>query len=149
MEIYIDGDACPVKDEAIRVSQRHNLVIHLVGNTWLRAGNSSLINRVVVGKQLDAADDWIAERCGAGDIVITGDIPLADRCLKAGAMALNHNGKAFTPDSIGMTLATRDLMMHLREAGEITGGGSAFTRQDRSRFLQALENAIQVLIRNS
>ena len=149
MEIYIDGDACPVKDEAIRVSQRHNLIIHLVGNTWLRAGNSPLINRVVVGKQLDAADDWIAERCGNGDIVITSDIPLADRCIKAGATALNHNGKAFTPNSIGITLATRDLMAHLREVGEITSGSPAFNRQDRSRFLQALENAIQSLIRNS
>ena len=118
MEIYIDGDACPVKDEAIRVSQRHNLVIHLVGNTWLRAGNSSLINRVVVGKQLDAADDWIAERCGAGDIVITGD--------------------------------DRSQFWSCRfDVGEITGGGPSFTRQDRSRFLQALENAIQVLIRKS
>ena len=108
-----------------------------------------MIDRVVVGDHLDAADDWIAERCGTSDIVITGDIPLADRCLKQGAMAINHNGKPFTPDSIGMALATRDLMSHLRDTGEITGGGSAFTKQDRSRFLQALENAIQAARRNS
>ena len=149
MEIYVDGDACPVKDEVIRVAERHGLVIHLVGNTWLRTGDSPLIDRVVVGDHLDAADDWIAERCGTNDIVITGDIPLADRCLKQGAMAINHNGKPFTPDSIGMALATRDLMSHLRDTGEITGGGSAFTKQDRSRFLQALENAIQAARRNS
>ena len=149
MEIYVDGDACPVKDEVIRVAERHGFVIHLVGNTWLRTGDSPLIDRVVVGDHLDAADDWIAERCGTSDIVITGDIPLADRCLKQGAMAINHNGKPFTPDSIGMALATRDLMSHLRDTGEITGGGSAFTKQDRSRFLQALENAIQAARRNS
>tara|TARA_Y100001934_G_scaffold181447_2_gene214698 strand:- start:656 stop:1105 length:450 start_codon:yes stop_codon:yes gene_type:complete len=149
LEIYVDGDACPVKDEVIRVAERHGLTIHLVGNTWLRAGDSLLINRVVVGDQLDAADDWIAERCGCGDIVITGDIPLAGRCLKTGAMAINHNGKAFTPDSIGMTLATRDLMTHLRETGKISGGGPDFTKQDRSRFLQALENAIQALKRKA
>ena len=149
MEIYVDGDACPVKDEVIRVAERHGLVIHLVGNTWLRTGDSPLIDRVVVGDHLDAADDWIAERCGTSDIVITGDIPLADRCLKQAAMAINHNGKPFTPDSIGMALATRDLMSHLRDTGEITGGGSAFTKQDRSRFLQALENAIQAARRNS
>jgi uncharacterized protein YaiI (UPF0178 family) len=149
LEIYIDGDACPVKNEAIRVAERHRLTIHLVGNTWLRAGDSPLINRVVVGDHLDAADDWIAERCGTGDIVVTGDIPLADRCLKQGAMTINHNGKPFTPDSIGMALATRDLMTHLRDTGEVAGGGPAFTKQDRSRFLQALENAIQTTRRKS
>ena len=149
LEIYIDGDACPVKNEAIRVAERHGLTIHLVGNTWLRAGDSPLINRVVVGDHLDAADDWIAERCETGDIVVTGDIPLADRCLKQGAMTINHNGKPFTPDSIGMALATRDIMTHLRDTGEVTGGGPAFTKQDRSRFLQALENAIQTAQRKS
>ena len=143
MEIYVDGDACPVKEEVIRVADRHGIAVHLVGNTWLRAGDSPLINRVVVGDHLDAADDWIAERCGSSDIVVTGDIPLADRCLKQGAMAINHNGKPFTPDNIGTVLATRNLMTHLRDTGEITGGGSSFTKQDRSRFLQALENAIQ------
>ena len=149
LEIYIDGDACPVKNEAIRVAERHGLTIHLVGNTWLRAGDSPLINRVVVGDHFDAADDWIAERCGTGDIVVTGDIPLTDRCLKQGAMTINHNGKPFTPDSIGIALATRDLMTHLRDTEEVTGGGPAFTKQDRSRFLQALENAIQTTRRKS
>ena len=149
VEIYVDGDACPVKDEVIRVAERHGLIVHLVGNTWLRAGDSPLINRVVVGDHLDAADDWIAERCGTEDIVVTGDIPLADRCLKQGAAVLGHNGRPFTEESIGMTLATRDLMTHLRDTGEVTGGGAAFSKQDRSRFLQALENAIQAVQRSS
>ena len=144
IEIYVDADACPVKDEVLRVAARHGLTVHIVGNTWLRMGTSPLINRVVVPEGPDAADDWIAENVGAGDISITGDIPLAARCLEAGAAALDHKGKPFTADNIGMALSMRDLKSHLRETGEIRDHGPVFGKQDRSNFLQALETAVQV-----
>lgn len=147
MEIYVDGDACPVKQEVLKVAGRHGLRVHLVGNTWLRAGDGPLVNRVVVAEGADAADDWIAERIGPGDIAVTADIPLAARCLERGARALGPTGKPFTPDSIGMALAMRDLKAHLRETGEIKGYVPNFTRQDRSRFLSALEETIQALKR--
>ncbi len=147
MEIYIDGDACPVKQEVLKVAGRHGLRVHLVGNTWLRAGDGPLVNRVVVAEGADAADDWIAERIGPGDIAVTADIPLAARCLEKGARALGPTGKPFTPDSIGMALAMRDLKAHLRETGEIKGYVPNFTKQDRSRFLSALEETIQALKR--
>lgn len=147
-EIFVDGDACPVKDEVVRVAERHGVTIHLVGNTWLRAGGDHpLIRRVVVGEGLDAADDWIAEHIGAGDIAVTADIPLAARCLEKGAQAIGPTGKPFTRDSIGTALAMRDLMAHLRDTGEVRGGGPAFSKQDRSRFLGALENAVQASLR--
>jgi uncharacterized protein YaiI (UPF0178 family) len=142
-EIYVDADACPVKDEVLRVAARHGLTMHIVGNTWLRMTESPLINRVVVAEGLDAADDWIAEHVGAGDIAITGDIPLAARCLEAGALTMDHKGKPFNQDNIGMAVAMRDLKSHLRETGEIRDGGPGFTKQDRSNFLQALETAVQ------
>ncbi len=149
MEIYVDGDACPVKQEVLKVAGRHGLRVHLVGNTWLRAGDGPLVNRVVVAEGADAADDWIAERIGPGDIAITADIPLAARCLEKGAKALGPTGKPFTPDSIGMALAMRDLKAHLRETGEIKGYVPNFTKQDRSRFLSALEETIQALKREA
>jgi uncharacterized protein YaiI (UPF0178 family) len=114
----------------------------LVANQWLRLANEANVEMTVVGDAPDAADDWIAEQIGAGDICITADIPLADRCLKQGAAALGPTGRAFDPDSIGMALAMRDLSSHLRDTGEIKGGGPAFSKKDRSNFLQALELAI-------
>lgn len=147
-EIFVDGDACPVKDEVLRVATRHGLRVHFVGNTWLRAGGDNpLINRVVVAEGLDAADDWIAEHITAADIAVTADIPLAARCLKAGARVIGHTGEPFTDAGIGNALAMRELMAHLRDTGEVRGGGPAFSGRDRSRFLQALENAVQAACR--
>lgn len=143
MNIYVDADACPVKDEVLKVAERHKLPLHMVSNIWVRGPNSPLINRVVVPEGPDAADDWIAERCTAGDIVITADVPLAARCVPNGAKVLSPTGRPFTPDSIGMQLATRDLMTSLREQGEITSGPRSFRKEDRSNFLQALEKAVQ------
>ena len=143
MEIYVDADACPVKDEVLRVAARHGLGVHYVSNQWMRLPESPLVSRVVVDDGFDAADDWIAERVGAGDIAITADIPLAARCLEAGAAALGHNGKPFTPENIGAAVAMRELNSHLRDTGEISGAGPAFTKQNRSNFLQALETAVQ------
>jgi len=141
--LYIDADACPVKDEAVRVAERHGLVIHFVSNAFMRLPEGPLINRVVVPEGPDAADDWIAERAGKGDIVVTADIPLAARCLKAGARVVGPTGKPFTETGIGMALAMRDLSRHLRETGESKGYNASFTKQDRSRFLEALELAVR------
>ncbi len=145
--IYVDADACPVKDEAVRVAERHGLDIHFVSNAFMRLPEGPLIRRVVVAEGPDAADDWIAERIGAHDIAVTADIPLASRCLKQGAQAIGPTGKPFTQASIGMALAMRDLSAHLRETGESKGFNASFTRQDRSRFLQALEDAVQRSLR--
>ncbi|GIK99210.1 MAG: UPF0178 protein [Alphaproteobacteria bacterium] len=142
-DIYVDGDACPVKSEAVRVAERHGLTLHLVSNQWLRGPDSSVVRRVVVTEGFDAADDWIVAHAGPGDIVITADVPLAARCLGKGARVLGPAGRPFTEAGIGMALAMRDLMATLRDSGEIRGGGPAFSRQDRSRFLQALEQAVQ------
>jgi uncharacterized protein len=147
--IYIDADACPVKEEAVRVAERHGLAIHFVSNTFMRLPVSPLVERVVVPDGPDAADNWIAERAGKGDIVVTADIPLASRCLKAGARVLGNTGKPFTQAGIGMALAMRDLSRHLRETGESKGFNAGFTRQDRSRFLQALEEAVQAARREA
>tara|TARA_E500000331_G_scaffold215702_1_gene206829 strand:+ start:310 stop:762 length:453 start_codon:yes stop_codon:yes gene_type:complete len=146
-EVYVDADACPVKDEVLKVAARHNWPIHMVSNSWMRLPETPLIHRIVVPKDPDAADDWIAERAGVGDLVITNDIPLAARCLDWGARALRPTGKAFTKDNIGMGLAMRDLSAHLRETGEISGGPATFTKQDRSKFLSAMEDAIQAIHR--
>ena len=143
MELYVDADACPVKEEILRVATRHQLVTHYVSNSWMRLPESPLIRRVVVTEGPDIADDWIAERIQPGDIAITADIPLAARCLKAGAKAIGPTGKPFDNGSIGMALAMRDLQSHLRETGESRGFNPAFTPRDRSRFLEALENAVQ------
>jgi uncharacterized protein YaiI (UPF0178 family) len=145
--LYVDADACPVKDEAVRVAERHNLPIHFVSNSWMGLPESPLVNRVVVSDSADAADDWIAERIGARDIAVTADIPLAARCLKRGAQAIGPTGKPFTQEGIGMALAVRELSSHLRETGESKGYNAGFTRADRSRFLQALEEAVQRALR--
>ncbi|HLY54027.1 MAG TPA: YaiI/YqxD family protein [Stellaceae bacterium] len=140
--LYIDADACPVKEEVYRVAGRHGLEVFVVSNSWIRVPTSPKIARVVVDQGADVADDWIAERAGPGDIVVTADIPLAQRALAAGAQALHPNGRLFTTDSIGGALASRAIGEHLRSMGEITGGPKAFTPADRSKFLQALDAAV-------
>ena len=147
IEIYVDADACPVKDEALKVADRHGLVIHYVSNSWMRLPEGERVKRVVVQEGPDAADNWIADTIKAGDVVVTQDIPLAARCLKKGARALGNTGKPFTEAAIGMALAMRDLSQHLRETGESKGYNAAFTRQDRSRFLEELEKAVQASTR--
>ena len=145
--IYVDADACPVKDEVVRVAERHELPVKFVSNSFMRLPNSWLIERVVVQDGPDAADDWIAQRIGRDDIAVTADIPLAGRCLKAGAQVIGMTGKPFTEASIGMALAMRSLMQDLREAGEVRGNNPAFTKADRSQFLQAMEMAVQAIKR--
>ncbi len=147
LEIYVDADGCPVKDEVYRVAARYRLKVWLVANGWLRTPDDPLVARVTVSEGLDRADDWIAERIGPGDLAITADVPLADRCVKRGARVIAPNGRPFTEASIGADLASRNLMTALREAGEIRGGGRPFTKQDRSRFLNALDAAIQAIRR--
>jgi uncharacterized protein YaiI (UPF0178 family) len=147
--LYIDADACPVKDEAVRVAERHGIEIHFVSNAWMRLLEGPLIKRVVVTDGPDAADDWIAERIAKGDIAVTADIPLAARCLKAGARVISPTGRPFTEAGIGMALAMRDLSAHLRETGESKGYNASFTRKDRSQFLQVLEEAVQAAKRES
>ena len=141
--ILVDADACPVKEETVRVADRHGLAVHFVSNARIRLPVGLDVRRVVVSDGFDAADDWIAERAGPGDIVITGDIPLAERCLKAGAQVIGPSGKPFTADNIGMGLAMRELSRDLRDMGEISGAGPAFSKKDRSRFLEALELAVR------
>lgn len=143
MHIYIDADACPVKDEALKVADRHGLPISYVSNNWMRLPEGERVERVIVAEGPDAADDWIAARAGPGDIVVTQDIPLAARCLKAGARVIGNSGKAFDDRSIGMALAMRELNQHLRETGVSRGLNASFIRQDRSRFLEAMEQAVQ------
>jgi len=150
--LYIDADACPVKQEIYRVAERHALKgvalkVLVVTNSPIAVPRSEMIERVVVGAGMDEADHWIAERAGRGDIVITADVPLASRCVKSGANVIAPNGKPFTEESIGMALATRNLMDSLRSAGEITSGPKPFTPRDRSSFLAALDQAIVRLTR--
>lgn len=146
-EIYVDADACPVKSEILRVATRHDAAIHMVSNSWMRLEESPLMNRVVVSDGFDAADDWIAEHITADDVAITSDIPLAARCLEKGASVIGPTGRPFTGDNIGPALATRDLMSHLRDIGEVRGGGPAFSKKDRSQFLQELEKILQKIKR--
>jgi uncharacterized protein YaiI (UPF0178 family) len=141
--ILIDADACPVKDEVYKVAARHGLKVFVVANRLLQTPRHPMIERVLVAQGPDAADDWIAERANPGAIVVTADIPLADRCVKAKAFVLAPNGKVFDQASIGMALAMRNLMEDLRSGGEVTGGPKGFTPRDRSAFLSALERAIQ------
>ena len=141
--IYVDADACPVKDEVYRVAARYGLHVYVVANSFMTLPREPWIERVVVSDGFDAADDWIAERVGPGAIVITADVPLASRCVKAGATAIGPNGKPFTDASVGMALATRNLMQGLREAGAITGGPKPFSPKDRSAFLGALDSAVR------
>jgi uncharacterized protein YaiI (UPF0178 family) len=141
--IYVDADACPVKDEIYRVAARHALPVSMVAGNFIRVPQDPLIERIAAGSGMDAADDWIAERACHGDIVVTADIPLASRCVKAGAEVIAPNGKPFTEQSIGMTLAMRNLMTDLRSSGEVTGGPKSFAPRDRSTFLSALDQAIR------
>ena len=140
--IFIDADACPVKDEVYRVAERYGLKVFVVSNSWINTLRAPWIEQVVVDAGPDVADDWIAERAVTGDIIITADIPLADRCLKAGAQALKSNGQPFTPDSIGSALAGRMVGEHLRSMGVATSGPPPFGPRDRSAFLQALDQAV-------
>ena len=142
VRILVDADACPVKDEVCRVAFRRQVPVMVVSNSRIRVPDHPLVERVLVSDAFDAADDWIAEQAGAATIVITGDILLADRCLKAGATVLGPNGKPFTPASIGGAVATRAIMADLRAGGEIIGGPAPFAKADRSRFLQALDEAL-------
>ena len=145
--IYVDADACPVKTEVYRVAGRYGLRVALVANSWMRVPLDERISLEVVAGDLDAADDWIAERATRGDIVITADIPLAARCLEAGAEVLGPSGRPFTEDNIGAALATRELLSELRQTGDATGGPAPFSPKDRSRFLQELDRVIHKLRR--
>jgi uncharacterized protein YaiI (UPF0178 family) len=147
--IYVDADACPVKEEVYRVAHRHGVKVFVVSNAFMLVPRDPLIERVIVGQSFDAADDWIAERAGPGDVVVTSDIPLAHRAVKAGAAVLAPNGRAFDEASIGMALATRDLMQDLRAAGEVTGGPKPFSARDRSAFLSALDQALRRIRRGA
>jgi len=143
--LYIDADACPVKDEAERVATRHQLKMFVVSNGGLRPSQNPLVETVIVSQGADEADMWIADRCGPGDVVVTGDIPLAAKCIAAGARVLRHDGDAFSERNIGQQLAMRDLMADMRAANPLGsgGGGKPFTKSDRSRFLDALEREIR------
>ena len=143
LDIYIDADACPVKQEVFRVAERCGLSVTLVANSWMRTPQNSWIKLVVVNDHLDAADDWIAEHAGENDIVVTGDIPLAFRSLKKGALALGTKGVEFTEDNVVGALAARDILAEMRESGTITGGPAQFEKKDRSRFLQSLDQMIR------
>lgn len=146
--LYIDADACPVKSEAERVATRHKITMYVVSNGGLRPSQNPLVQNVIVDAGPDIADMWIADRCGPGDVVITGDIPLAAKCVEAGARVLKHNGEALTQANIGNVLATRDLMTDLRAADPFRmGGGKGFTKADRSRFLEALERELRAAAR--
>jgi uncharacterized protein YaiI (UPF0178 family) len=147
LHIFVDADACPVKNEVYRVATRCGLDVTLVANSWMRVPAKPRVELKVVGDGFDAADDWIVDNVGHHDIVVTADIPLASRCLKKGARAISPKGKPFTEDNIGQTVATRDLLSELREAGQITGGPPPFSARDRSEFLQQLNNVIQALRR--
>lgn len=147
--IYVDGDACPVKAEIYRVAERHGVPVLVVSNTGMAVPRGGLVRTILVGDGLDAADDWIAERVGAADIVVTADVPLAARCVKAGATVIAPTGRPFTEASIGLDLAQRNLMTDLRSAGAVTGGPKPFSARDRSDFLQALHEAIVRLARRA
>ncbi len=143
-KVYVDADACPVKAEAEKVATRHRVQMYIVSNGGLRPSHNPLVETVIVPEGPDVADMWIADRCGPGDVVVTGDIPLAAKCVEAGAEVLKHNGEALTSANIGNVLATRDLMADLRAADPFRqGGGKGFTRADRSRFLDALERSLR------
>ncbi len=145
--IYIDADACPVKDETKSVAKRHGIKTILVSDGGIRPSDEPLVENVYVAQGADAADDWIADAIGVKDICITNDIPLAARCIAKGALVLRPNGDALTEASIGMALATRDLMQTLRDSGEVSGGPRAFSKADRSQFLNKLETTVRAALR--
>lgn len=147
ISIYIDADACPVKAEIYRVAERYGLKVFVVTNSYINVPRDPRIERVVVSDGFDAADNWIAEHAGPGDIVVTADILLADRSLKAGAAAIGSTGVPFTTSSLGMAMANRELLSNLRAMGEVTGGPKPMTDRDRSRFLSALDETIQKIRR--
>lgn len=141
--IFVDADACPVRDEVLAVADRLGCEVYLVSNRGFRVTDRPKVHNIVVSQNLDAADDWIVGKVAAQDVVVTGDIPLAARCLEAGCRVIDHKGKPFTTANIGMALSMRELMSDLRAMGESKGGGPAFTKQDRSRFLEALDRALR------
>jgi uncharacterized protein len=148
MPIYLDADACPVKEEVYRVARRYLIKVYVVANAPLQVPREELIELVVVRGGFNAADDWIAERVAQGDIAITTDIPLADRCLRRGARVLGPKGLEFTEDAIGDALATRALLDMLRQSGAFGGGPAPFTKSDRSRFLAKLDETIHAIRRD-
>jgi len=150
-EIYIDADACPVRDETYRVADRFKIGVYVVsnGSRPIRPVQNPTIRMVIVQEGADAADDWIAERIGPADVCVTADIPLASRCLAKGARAVAPNGKHWTSDNIGSALAGREIGRHLREMGVMTGGGASFSKNDRSRFLVALDTAVTAALRRT
>jgi uncharacterized protein YaiI (UPF0178 family) len=149
LRIFIDADGCPVKGEVYRIARRHLLDVTVVSNSRIRIPEEDRFTLVVVGDRFDAADDWIVEHAGADDIVIAADIPLAARCLKNGTVVLDQRGGAFTEENIGAALANRELMSHLRDLGNITGGPAPFAAQDRSRFLHRLDETIRAIRRRN
>ncbi len=149
LEIFVDADACPVKQEVVRVAKRYDLKVAVVSNIFLRLPEQAGITLVRVTDQFDAADDWIAAHCRQDDIVITADIPLASRCVKNGSRVLTPKGLEYTDTNIGSALATRDLLAELRGAGMITSGPPPFDKQDRSRFIQKLDEIVQRIRRQS
>ena len=149
LDIYVDADGCPVKQEVYRVAQRYGLKVILVANHWMRHPQRDWLTLQVVEEQFDGADDWIVENVAEQDIVIASDIPLASRCLKKGARVLGHRGRPFTEDSIGDALATRELMSHLRDMGSVDGGPPPFENGNRSQFLQGLDQIIQAVKRET
>ncbi len=146
-EIYVDADACPVKDEAAKVAQRHGLVVTFVSNGGLRPSRDPMMRHVVVPKGADAADDWMVENAAENDIAVTADVPLAARLVEKGVHVLGPTGRPFTPETIGMAVAMRDLKQHLRETGEIKGYNPGFSPRDRSAFLSALDQAVRRALR--
>lgn len=145
--IYVDADACPVKDEVLKVAYRHNIKTFFVSNAWLRMETGPLVQKIVVSEGADEADNWIADNIKEHDIAITADIPLAKRCLENKAIAMGPAGRLFTPENIGMALAMRELNQHRRETGESKGHNPSFTKSDRSSFLQNLETEVQKSLR--
>ncbi len=146
-EIFVDADACPVKDEVVKVAERHGLAVTFVSNGGLRPSRDPMIRHVVVPASADAADDWIVENASEGDIAVTADVPLAARLVEIGAHVLGPTGRAFTIESIGMAVAMRDLKQHLRETGEIKGFNPGFSQRDRSAFLSALDQTVRRALR--
>ena len=147
--IFVDADACPVKQEVYRVAKRYKIHVILVSNSWMRIPHEDWLELAVVDGQPDAADDWIVDHVTQNDIVVSADIPLASRCLEKGALVLGPRGRVFTEDSIGEALASRELLSHLRDLGTVTGGPDSFGKRDRSRFLQRLDEAIQTARRET
>lgn len=148
LDVFVDADACPVKQEIYKVARRYNLKVILVSNSWMRTPEASWIELVVVDKGADVADDWIVEHVQKKDLVISGDIPLASRCIKKGAQVLGHTGRPFTEDNIANALAVRNLLADLRDEGIMTKGPKPFSKKDRSQFLQSMDEMIVKTIKN-